>query len=152
MVGAQDREAASAIGETIDGRRLTVQTWAIVPKIVELDNVLQQDPTLLTNVHECHPEVCWAEMNQGQPMRFRKKSAAGRTERLALVDTHFGPAGRAVYNAARDQYLRRQVALDDVLDALCCLWTAERIAAGQAVSLLPQPEIDPLGIPMQMAY
>jgi predicted RNase H-like nuclease len=67
-----------------------------------------------------------------------------------LVGEHFGPDGRAAYDAAKSDYLRREVALDDILDAFACLWTAERIDGGRARRVLDRPEIDPLGIPMQM--
>jgi predicted RNase H-like nuclease len=150
-LGAPDRIAASVIGEQIDGRRLAMQTWAIVPKIVELDGILRENLGLLDSVHECHPEVCWAAMNDGQPMNNNKKGAAGRAERLALLERHFGRHGREVYDSARNRFLRREVALDDILDAFACLFTAERIDTGEAVHILDRLETDRFGIPMQMA-
>ena len=149
---APTREDASTIGEQEDGRRVGVQTWAIMPKIVELDELIQADHQLLNTVHECHPEVCWAAMNGGAPLVHNKKRAQGRTERVALVQQHFGPMGIEVYNAALQQYRRRDVAHDDILDAFACLWTARRLENGHAANLMPQPLIDPVGIPMQMVF
>ncbi|MFN9434729.1 MAG: DUF429 domain-containing protein [Planctomycetota bacterium] len=151
ILRATDRATASDISEAVDGRRISAQAWAIVPKIVEVDLVLQRTPALRHRVHECHPEVCWAGMNDDTPMQFGKKRQSGRRERLALVERYFGRPGCNLYEEIGAQHRRCDVALDDVLDALACLWTAERIASGQAIHLLPEQEMDSLGIPMQMA-
>ena len=44
------------------------------------------------------------------------------------------------------------VADDDVLDAIACLWTALRIAEGIAETLPENPPKDPEGLPMQIVY
>ena len=151
ILRATDREIASDISEAVDGRRISTQAWAIVPKIFEVDLAIQRTPALRNQVHECHPEVCWAGMNDSTPMQFGKKRQSGRRERLALVERYFGRPGCNLYEEIGTQHRRCDVAPDDVLDALACLWTAERIASGQAIHLLRKPELDSLGIPMQMA-
>ena len=151
-IGAENREEATAIGRQVDGRGVGVQSWAIVPKIVELDEILQRNRNLLTSVHECHPEVCWTALNYGAPMQYGKKSSAGRLERLALLQNQFGEEGVTVFEAAKQRFRRCEVAIDDILDAFACLWTAERVESGWAVGLLPNPPIDSVGIPMQMVF
>jgi predicted RNase H-like nuclease len=44
------------------------------------------------------------------------------------------------------------VARDDIIDALAALWTAERIARGEARMLPPQPPVDEMGLRMEMVY
>jgi len=151
-IGAGNREEASAIGRQVDGRGVGVQSWAIVPKIVELDEILQRNRNLITSVHECHPEVCWTAMNDGEPMQYGKKFLAGRLERLASLQERFGEEGVTIFEAAKQRFRRYEVALDDILDAFACLWTAERVESGRAVGLLANPPIDSVGIPMQMVF
>jgi hypothetical protein len=43
-----------------------------------------------------------------------------------------------------------EVADDDILDAFAALWTAERIAPGEAVTLPEVPPRDRHGLPMEM--
>ncbi|WP_318639559.1 DUF429 domain-containing protein [Stenotrophomonas sp. STM01] len=48
--------------------------------------------------------------------------------------------------------MRRQAAKDDVLDALVALWSAERVAAGEAVSLPTLPVSDATGLATAIWY
>ena len=41
------------------GRGLSKQSWNIVPKIREIDDLLLSNPSLQGVLRECHPEVCF---------------------------------------------------------------------------------------------
>lgn len=131
------------------GTKLPKQAWAIYPKIRELDRLLRRSPGLCEKVYEVHPEVCFCAWNGMQPIVEPKKSAEGAAKRRGLIDAHFG--ARA-YETVRARYRRRDVADDDILDAFAALWTAERIAAGQARTLPDTPTADSEGLPMRMVY
>lgn len=95
---------------------------------------------------EAHPEVCFARWNGDTPMLHAKKTAAGRTERLALVEGRFpGVASRV-----RARFLKREVADDDILDALATLYTASRLAEGAAVAFGSATTKDSTGLPLQI--
>lgn len=129
----------------IEAKKISQQAWNIVPKIKDVDTVLQADPRLQRRVREVHPEVSFARL-AGGPLAHSKKTAAGQAERLALLRPFFG---RYVDLALADRReLRAQV--DDVLDAFVVLWTAERIASGQAERLPPHPETDRMGLRMEI--
>jgi predicted RNase H-like nuclease len=63
-----------------DGKKVTKQTYAILPKIREVDELLQTRPELREVVREVHPEVCFSVL-AGTPMTHRKASNLGREER-----------------------------------------------------------------------
>jgi len=83
------------------------------------------------------------------PMRFSKRTEAGARERRRLLKRAFGIAAVVgVLSSAA----RRGAKDDDVLDALALLWTAERIARGEARSLPETIETDRVGLPMAIWY
>ena len=109
------------------------QAVAIYPKIAEVDAILARRRDLHNRVVEVHPEVSFASWN-GSPMMASKHKRAGRDARRTLVVASFGEvlftnAMTVARGAAKE---------DDVLDAFAALWTAERIARGEAQSL-PDP-------------
>ena len=55
------------------GKAISKQTFAILPKIREIDVLLQNRPELRAVVREVHPEVSFAELG-GKPMIHRKSS------------------------------------------------------------------------------
>lgn len=137
---------ACQLGVTADGRKLSQQAWAILPKIREVDTFLRADPTLQQWVREVHPEVCFWAWNSKKAMGNRKKSAAGKAEREALVKPVYGTA----YAAAQSSLPRGQYGNDDLLDAFSALWTGERFVAGNALVLPGTPPLDSCGLRMEM--
>lgn len=136
---------ACQIGDATDGRKLSQQSWAILPKIKEVDTFLRTDPTLNQWIREVHPEVCfWAW--SGNPMVHRKKSSAGKVEREALVKPVYG----AAYTAAQSSLPRGRYGNDDLLDAFAALWSGERLAAGMELLLPAKPLLDSCGLRMEM--
>ena len=111
------------------GGGLSKQSHALGPRIIHVTELARADRRL----HEAHPEVSFRAMNGGRPLRHRKKSAGGAFERLDLL--------RAQGLDATGLTASAPAPLDDVLDALACAWTAERIATGRASSLPDEPEV-----------
>lgn len=136
---------ACAIRETVEGRRMSIQAWAILPKIVEVDHAMRASAILRARVREVHPEVCFLHLS-GRPMAYAKKSRLGREERLNLLRPEFG---LAVEVALADRR-RLGCAPDDIIDAFVGLWTARRVWAGQAMTLPSHPPRDRYGLPMEM--
>ena len=61
------------------GKGISKQTFAILPKIKEADDILQSRPELRDVVREVHPEVCFCEL-AGRPMAYPKRKQEGRDE------------------------------------------------------------------------
>ncbi|HEX6101246.1 MAG TPA: DUF429 domain-containing protein [Thermoanaerobaculia bacterium] len=142
-------EEACARSLTAQNKKLPKQSWAIYPKIRELDGLLQRRPELKPKIFEVHPEVSFRAWNQREPIVAPKKSEEGAATRLGLVAGHFGEQAFATIRA---RYKRRDVADDDILDAFAALWTAERIQNREAETLPPDPPTDSRGLPMRMVY
>ncbi|HKJ18225.1 MAG TPA: DUF429 domain-containing protein [Xanthomonadales bacterium] len=130
------------------GRRLSKQTWNISPKIKEVDDYLRSRKPG-SKIREMHPEVAFCSLNKGIPMKCAKKTPAGVKERLAVLKEHWSLT-ETCYTDAIEHYLRREVARDDVLDALVGAVLACR---PNDLSMLPaRPSIDDQGLPMQIIY
>lgn len=137
---------ACARSEAACGSRLSKQGYAILPKIREVDELLRRSPALIGRIREVHPEVSFYFLNGGRPMLHGKKCAAGRTERVELLQNHFGSA----FERLRDVLPRSVVAADDIADALVALWSAERVAATKHETLRGPTAHDRFGLPMEM--
>jgi predicted RNase H-like nuclease len=108
----------------LQGKAISKQTFAILPKITEIDALLQTRTELRAVVREVHPEVSFAEL-VGKPMIHRKSSMAGREERRTALSRVL-PNLRTVENAGREQGLP----IEDILDATVACWSASRLTAG----------------------
>lgn len=122
-------EAQRRHREADDGRSLTLQAFHLLPKIRELDAALRTSPSLRERCVETHPELCFAGLT-GDPVIQAKRSAEGRAIRTAAIERCF-PGALA---SAREQLEGRSgYARDDLLDAFAALWSAGRVARGEAL-------------------
>jgi len=96
MLVATTHAEACQIGVAADGRKLSRQAWAILPKIREVDAFVRSDPTRNRWVREVHPEVCFFAWNGFVAMANRKKTLAGRIERESLAGR-----GRSCFSGRR---------------------------------------------------
>lgn len=119
--------AARSFAETTG---LSIQAWNLIPKVTEVDQLWEP------RVREVSPELAFAVL-AGAPMAHPKRTAAGRAERLHVLGLEETPR---VPGAAAD----------DILDALVCLLSAQRLAAGSALEL-GDGSLDALGRPMTIS-
>lgn len=145
VLNAPNYAAANALSRSA-GTGLSQQTFALIPKIREVDQALLRSPALAATVFEVHPELSFREWNGGRPMGHAKRSGFGFVERLRLANSVY--AGEA--QRIRVQVKRREVSDDDILDAIAALWTAERIHKGAAHHLPAALQKDAMGLPMGM--
>lgn len=151
ILDADSQPEASHRHREIDGRGFGAQSFAILPKIREWDDLLRSDVDARQRVREIHPEVSFAALNggPGRSLVDAKRTFAGAEVRVALLA---GVFGRDAVMALVRSVPVRQAATDDVLDALVALWSAERIATGRAGSL-PAPVVpDTVGLPAAIWY
>ena len=151
-IDAGSREEACRLQVEVDRRRrrIGVQTWAIVPKIREVDAFVRANPACLERFVEVHPEVSFRLWN-GAPLAAAKKSVAGRRMREALIDRAW-PGHREHLAGKLHARHRGAWAFDDLNDAFAALWTAIRIVRGVAQTFPPPPqaEFDACGLPMRI--
>jgi predicted RNase H-like nuclease len=147
---ARDYHKAAALNRQSLGRGLSKQAWNIMPKIKAMDDMLQVRPELRSVIKESHPEVCFWSLNNRQAMTSNKKQPRGREERLAVLARHL-PQAPQIVDSAADTYRRRDVAWDDILDALVLALSAGH-GAGRLRSLPTRVPFDSRGLPMQIVY
>ena len=123
VLGARTYEAALSRSRKASGVGLSKQAWNLVPKITEVDRLL--DPTRQGRIFEVHPEAAFAAVH-GVPMTNAKKTRAGRDERLAVLGPLVPGIGALV---ARPPV---GAAPDDVLDAAVVALTARTVLDGKA--------------------
>jgi predicted RNase H-like nuclease len=137
LAASSYREACAKSRDSSDDRKaISVQTYAILRKIRECDELLHSRPELRDIVREAHPEVCFAEM-AGRPLSHSKKRSQGRVERQRLLAQCFPIASDKVND--RDE---------DVLDAAAACWSALRLATQRGRSLVEPVPLDKTGLTM----
>ena len=151
-----DRHRAAEIERQYAGKGINKQSFAIAPKIAEVDKVLRdRGASAAPPVREVHPEVCFCALHDGQPMRFRKKTREGRSERFRVLQ-EIKPYTQEIYDSAIDKYFRKEVARDDILDALAAAVTAKLgLGCPDNYQLRTLPECPPRDcndLPMEMVY
>jgi predicted RNase H-like nuclease len=124
------------------GKAISKQTFAILDKIREVDELLQTRPEVRGVVREVHPEVCFREL-AGEPMPHRKSSAVGREERRRALSRIF-PQLDVIEKAGRNLRLPTE----DILDAAVACWSALRLADGEGRSVPDPIPLDATGLPM----
>lgn len=145
-LGAESYKEACEMSVLACGKKISQQTFGILPRIRDVDARLRESPVLHSSVREIHPEVSFVYWNGQRPLRHSKASGFGFLERIEIARTVFGSSPERV----RAGVPRSQATDDDILDAFAALWTAQRIHDGQAVPIDGGDNRDELGLPMEM--
>ena len=149
VLECNDYAEANARQRALSGHGLSRQAFGILPKIREVDRLMRRHPDAARQVYESHPEIGFQAI-AGAPLAHSKREQAGFEERLALLGSVWPAAESAVARA----YLwtaRRDVARDDILDALVLALTA-RLGSRRWVTIPQPPCLDAYGLPMRMVY
>ena len=117
-------DLAQRINLPATGRSIGAQTWGISPKIAEVDIFLQAAGDRGRNIFEIHPEVCFWALAGRKPMKHSKKTAGSRAERVKVL-AEFEPGISVLLDEVLSNTLRKDLQVDDVLDAAVAFVTAE---------------------------
>jgi predicted RNase H-like nuclease len=147
VLGVRDYAEACDLREAIDGKRLSLQAFNILPKIDEVDRYIRKNREV--RLFEVHPELAFAALNAGVPMVHPKRSGNGFIERMSHLEPLFDAQQ---LEAAASAYARSMVAKDDVLDAFAVLASARRIASGSGRRVPEQPVSDSAGLDMAIWF
>jgi predicted RNase H-like nuclease len=146
VIDETDYASACSIHRDADGRALSRQAFAILPKIREVNRLLIDVESLQPRIREIHPELCFTVWNGGRPMQHRKSVQAGAADRERLIDREWpGVRELVAHNLPNSGWQS-----DDLCDAFAALWTAGRIASGVARTFGSRVR-DAHGLPMEMS-
>jgi predicted RNase H-like nuclease len=148
-VYAIDYESAckEALEHSDPPRKISQQSFAIFPKIKELDGLLRDKPSLINIVHEVHPEVAFWQLNGETPLNTPKKMK-GRPYPQGLDQRRNLLVAAGISPTLVLEKPPRGAAIDDMLDALAGLVVAQRIVDGIAQPFPNPPERDAYGLPV----
>ena len=134
------------------GRGVSKQAFYLLPKIRELELILSRTDVSASNWYETHPELCFSALNNGVPMRHNKKSEAGRSERLAILERVLREPGvMSMYGSFAAEVPRARCQLDDIVDSLVCVVAS--LDATERRFLPDGPtECDVRGVSMRICY
>lgn len=126
ILSARSYSEANRIWRDVEGKGCSQQGYALVPKVVEIDELVRRRSGNGVRIVEGHPEVSFAMMNGEAAVPASKHSAEGFHVRCGLLaDALQCDVERLV--AAQPRSMRT-----DVLDALALLWTARRVESNRA--------------------
>ncbi len=144
-VYAESYEKARAV----NGKGFSIQTWCITPRIRQVDTFLLANKSARLKVKEVHPELCFRALNKLYPSLNSKHVPDGIMERLRVLSSVL-PESEKIYSEAERGFLHKEVARDDILDALVAAFTALH---GDSLRTIPEkPDLDSYGLPMQISY
>ncbi|MFZ0928310.1 MAG: DUF429 domain-containing protein [Syntrophobacteraceae bacterium] len=139
---------AGDFNERMTGRRLSQQTWRILPKIKQVDDFLHSNPAAQGQIREVHPEVCFWALQDNRPCKYAKTKNMGFEERYGVLLSFYPPTAQVLAQVL-SRYPRKQVKKDDVLDALVAGVTAWLEKNG-LLTIPGHPEKDARGLVMEM--
>ncbi|WP_083966599.1 DUF429 domain-containing protein [Demequina globuliformis] len=130
---APSRAEADLISRERAERGVGAQSFALAPKIIEVDAYVRDRAPSGIEIREGHPEVSFAAM-QGAPLTASKKTLKGALLRHSLL-------ARAGLSVPLDAELAlKGTGFDDVFDAAAMAWTALRISEREAFPLVEPPQ------------
>jgi len=147
---AKSYKKASEINKEMTGRKLSLQTWNIIPKIREVDILLSTNKSARLQIREIHPEICFWALAGGHPMKHSKKTREGLLERTQILQSIY-PWTEEIIKHALSTYKRKDVKQDDILDALSAAVTAI-VGIHRLISILEESEFDSQGLRMEIVY
>ncbi len=134
MLQQDSYENASLVSKRQFGKSISLQSWYLFPKIKDVQTIIDHKNI---KIYEIHPELSFRAMNNEAVVLESKKSAQGFDIRKTLLDQYFP---RFNFETLRNQYLKKEVVDDDILDAIAVLWSAKRIQANKASFIPKIPE------------
>lgn len=141
-------EQANITNRRVLGKGLSKQSFAISPKIKEVDVFLRDNDSFKGRVIESHPEVCFAMLN-GNPVLEKKTTQEGVEKRLNLLAKYH----EGLHETIANKRFKKSVAqTDDIVDAMCMTVVAKLGNYEKLKTIPKKPQEDSKGLLMQMVY
>ncbi len=154
LAETNDIQKARSKNHDITGKFLSAQTWAIATNMYKVDEFLRGCTEARKSFREVHPEVCFRTLN-GVALEHNKKHTNGYQERQKILKKYFCKYGITdPFEKIRQEYRKKVVADDDIIDALVAALTAKlwKRHGYELRTLPPTPPSDSRGLPMEMVF
>lgn len=131
-------------------KKLSLQAWNIVPKIILVDQLLREDKDFAEKVFESHPELLFQKLNGG--MIFQKKNLKkGIRHRLELLRDE-EPTADDFFREIKEEYRRVEVGEDDIVDAMALAYYAKQSISRGIKTIPKEVPVDSEGLPKAIHY
>ncbi|MBC5862808.1 DUF429 domain-containing protein [Flavobacterium turcicum] len=147
---ASNFDNANKINKLILGKGISKQSFFIFKKIQELDNVLLNNSNKI-KIYESHPEIVFHFLNNEKSMIFSKKTENGIKERLEILEI-FDKRVKMVYNSSLSKFLRKDVAKDDIIDAMSLAISGCKLPNRIIETMPSEIQYDSSGLQMAIYY
>ena len=126
ILAANSQSDANRIWREVEGKGCSAQGFALVTKVVEIDELVRRRSGIRVRLLEGHPEVSFAKMNGEAALPVSKHSQEGLQLRCDLLANAFErDVERLVSRQPRSMRT-------DAVHALALLWTARRADSNKA--------------------
>lgn len=125
------------VARRLTGQGVSRQALGLATRILDVDRMLPQ-----SRIIEVHPELSFLEMT-GRVLDS-KKSTSGAAQRIEALTAWDPGVTAALARCPTD------VPMDDALDALAALWSAQRHAEGRSSGIPVDGAHDLRGVPMRI--
>jgi predicted RNase H-like nuclease len=149
-VYAKDYPDAARQNKVVLGKSLSKQSWAIVPKIREIDIFLSENQEWTNRLLESHPEYCFTLLNDDRPVLSRKVTDEGFSIRRKILSKYYSNTDAVLERYRKTAPNTIKSKRDDVVDALV-LAVIGLLGLQYGFHSIPNPPYaDTRGILMQM--
>ena len=133
-----------------NGKKLSLQSWNITPKIKMVDELLRLEEGVKEKVFESHPELLFQTLNGG--MIFQKKNLKkGIRHRLELIKDE-EPVADDFFRDIKEEFRRNEVQEDDIVDAMVLAYYAKKSEVEGIKTIPEEVEYDSEGLPKAIHF
>ena len=148
---SNDYNSAKKANQIITNRSISIQSWNISKKIKELDRFLISQKKNKLSIKESHPEFCFVNLNNNNPLIHSKKTNEGYNERLSILIRN-SEGIEMVVKKSIEKFKKEKVKKDDILDSIVLALTSKYWQKNGSRTITQNPEKDEMGIPFEIYY
>ena len=148
---SNDYNSAKKTNQIITNRSISIQSWNISKKIRELDGFLISQKKNKLTIKESHPEFCFVNLNNNNPLIHSKKTNEGYNERLSILIRN-SEGIEMVVKKSIEKFKKEKVKKDDILDSIVLALTSKYWQKNGSRTITQNPEKDEMGIPFEIYY
>lgn len=148
---APNYSMASMISFDYTEKKISMQTWNITPKIIQMDALLRENASLKTRCFESHPELLFKILNGGNVVEQKKSTSLGVKHRINLLKA-FIPNVKDLYREVRENENSKDLKDNDLLDAMVLAVFAKKSFENGLKTVPENPKEDEFGLTMAIHF
>lgn len=148
---APNYSMASMISFDYTEKKISMQTWNITPKIMQIDALLRENEALKECCFESHPELLFKILNGGNVVEQKKSTSLGMKHRINLLKSYM-PNVKDLYRQVRENENAKDLKDNDLLDAMVLAVFAKKSFENGLKTIPDNPKQDQFGLTMAIHF